>query len=143
MSLPTKADRLHGVGHHDALFKGNPLGMVPLPQAPRRKDRHLYDKEKVRSLIGSKDAPTKDYDVRTLHATQPHVTRAGVKHYMEKGEEGGTYARGGGNAKPTVYEREDGVNILLSGHHRAVAALLKGKPLNARYTKGPWPAKDA
>jgi hypothetical protein len=38
-----------------------------------------------------------------------------------------------------VYHREDDdQDLLLSGHHRAGAALLRGEPLKARLFQGGW-----
>jgi hypothetical protein len=54
-------------------------------------------------------------------------------------EQGTTYAdhHDPGNADPVVLVRErDGAHLLLAGHHRATAALLRGVPLLARVVGG-------
>lgn len=82
-------------------------------------------------------------DPRLLQSTQPGVTRAGVAHYLNdrQWESGGaTYADQGnaGNAYPTVYRRSrDNAHLLLGGHHRATAALMRGETLPARVIEGP------
>ena len=42
-----------------------------------------------------------------------------------------------GNKYPTVYVRPSGQWDILSGHHRATAALLKGEALRARVIRQP------
>jgi hypothetical protein len=63
------------------------------------------------------------------------VTRSGVEYYsgQEYDRTGETFADNekAGNRFPVVYSRNDGTNIILSGHHRATAALLQGRPLRA------------
>jgi hypothetical protein len=76
----------------------------------------------------------RELDPRDLHATQGTVTRPGVNYYMgnEYQETGRTYAdmHQAGNRYPVVYTR-GGQNKLLSGHHRATAALLRGEQFRA------------
>lgn len=113
---------------------------APWPRAGRRKAQRDYDPDVLRqALEGPQDLT--DVDPRNLHSTQPNITRGGVDYYMgdEYEKTGTTFADQGnaGNRFPVVYERE-GVNVLLSGHHRATAALLQGRPLPARRVVGPW-----
>jgi len=73
-----------------------------------------------------------------LHAPPVLV---GVVHYLGTvfREQGTTYAdhNDPGNADPVVLVRErDGAHLLLAGHHRATAALLRGVPLLARLVGG-------
>lgn len=144
-----RADDLYGKGDPDALFDGHPVRPVPFPRASRRKDFQDYDSSLVESALKRQNSENDlvDVDPRTVHATQPSVTRQGVKHYMEHpdyhkaGAE--TFADKGnaGNRVPFVYDREDGQRLLLSGHHRAVTALLNGKSFKARRVEGPWGPK--
>jgi len=41
-----------------------------------------------------------------------------------------------GNQMPVVYNKSNGQNVLLSGHHRAQAALLQGRQFDARQVYG-------
>lgn len=131
---------LFGSGDADELFHGAPDAGTPWPSEPKRKGGR-YDQGKVRAMLMQGDrVQIEEVDPRFLHATQPRVTRAGVQHYL-----GGQYERTGrtfadqgdpGNRFPVVYERDDGKNLLLSGHHRGVSALLRGEGLRARRVRG-------
>lgn len=139
-----RAKGLQGANDVRAIFGEHGL-VAPAPWArgARRKDRMDYDRDVVtRALTGP--PKTEEIDPVNLHATQPKITRGGVQYYMgdQYDRTGRTFADMGnaGNRFPVVYEREDGQNLLLSGHHRATAALLKGQPLRARRTSGPWGA---
>lgn len=85
---------------------------------------------------------TEDVDPRLLMGTQGGLTHAGMKHYMESDAYdriGETYADRAniGNRHPVVYQNNDvGARFILSGHHRATAALLKGQPLKAVVVHG-------
>lgn len=141
----------HWGGGLNSLFPSDEDGprsvaVVPWQQAGQRKDRKTYDEDLVaRSITHPHEFPIEDVDPRELRATQPKVLRAGVKHYMENNE--GTYGEqnGGdrklGNDVPRIYHREDGQKIILTGHHRAAAALLKGEPLRAMVIRGGWGAE--
>lgn len=125
---------------------------TPFPRAGQRKDRQMVDQETVAKHLKNPPVLT-DVDPRTLQSTQPAITRGGVKHYLsgEYERTGATYADQGnaGNRYPVVYARSrEGTstvdNILLSGHHRAAAALIKGQPVRARVVEGGWgPARGS
>lgn len=127
------------------------LSTTPWGQAGRRKDRQDYDPDLVQGAISSPTTDVTDIDPRHLRATQPMVTRGGVQHYMESDDwqQGGqTYAdqNNPGNRVPVVYSRQNEFrtedwqpeyeHLLLSGHHRAGAALLQGKQFPARHIIG-------
>jgi GNAT superfamily N-acetyltransferase len=138
----------HWGGGLESLFPSDEDGprsvaAVPWQQAGMRKDRKTYDENLVaRSITHPHEFPIEDVDPRDLRATQPKVIRAGVKHYMENPERTYGEDNGGdrrlGNDVPRIYHREDGQKIILSGHHRAAAALLKGEPLKAMVIHGGW-----
>jgi GNAT superfamily N-acetyltransferase len=116
---------------------------VPWPAAARNKNRRDYDPEVVKNAMQNPHHyHSEEIDPRDLHATQPSITRAGVSHYMsdEYKTKGTTFAdqHNIGNQRPTIYQREDGQNLILAGHHRAAAALLKGEPLHGVVLQGPW-----
>lgn len=82
-------------------------------------------------------------DPRLLMATQSSVTGRGMKYYMHPDNEyerhGATFADQGnvGNRHPVVYQNDEiGARFVLSGHHRATAAILKGRPLHAIVVRG-------
>lgn len=82
-------------------------------------------------------------DPRLLMATQTGVTNRGMKYYMNPENDyerhGATFADRGniGNRHPVIYQNDDiGARFLLSGHHRATAAILRGTPLHAVVVHG-------
>lgn len=108
-----------------------------------------YDLDIARDAIRDSDYPITEVDPRTLSSTQPSVTRDGVRHYMsdEYRETGETYAdqnhkagaHTAGNKVPLIYHTDDDrENVILSGHHRATAAMLGGQMLKAKVVTGPW-----
>jgi hypothetical protein len=134
--------RHYGTGDLKPAFGEASKVMTPFTQTIQRKAKLHYDKALVHQAITDPDHPVEKVDTRNLESTQPDVTRAGVEHYM-----GDDYARKGmlysdhsqvGNQVPVVYHWDDGHQILLSGHHRATAAFLRGEPLEAKVVQGPW-----
>ena len=144
-------DRLYGSDDVDALFHGNPLASAPFTPAGRSTKKMDYDKDLVHdALVHPARHQLQAVDPRELRSTQPSVTRAGVQHYMNPDnpyeKTGETFAEQDniGNRRPIVYDREDGersCKLILSGHHRAAAALLHGKPLQAVVVRGGWGPK--
>jgi hypothetical protein len=128
---------LHGAGDPEALFRGAPKTVAPWPSAGRTKTGPGYDRAAVQAALQNPDHPVRHVDPRYLHASQPWVTRAGVDYYMtpEYERTGETFAdqNDPGNQRPVVVRDVAGRNRLLSGHHRAVSALLKGKQFRALY----------
>lgn len=123
----SRAEMLYGAGDIDALFHGGVITVVPWKQAGGRQGEPLYDEDKVNEAV--RNPVLRDTDPRHLTATQGMVTYAGVKHYMDndtlyKDE------HKAGNQHPLVYHRGD-ESMLLSGHHRAVKALLRGEQFGA------------
>ena len=144
MVAPKGADQFYGKGLN-SLFPegGSEVTTIPFPAAGRRKDRDAYDKDLVHKTLAN-PVSTEQFDPRTLHATQPGVTRGGVAHYMDPSNQG-LYANAheAGNQHPVIYSRKDCVDcpethMLLSGHHRATAALLQGRQLTGVRVQGGW-----
>jgi hypothetical protein len=135
-------DQFYGRGL-DSLFPegSSSIRTAPWQSASRRKANQDYDPDVARHLLRNPPSLS-EVDPRTLRATQPMIHRPGVEHYMgsEYGETGRTFADNDkvGNKFPLVYKREDGQSLILSGHHRAAAALAKGEPLRAIVGEGPW-----
>lgn len=130
-----RAHAAYGSNDPSKLFGASPSAPVPWPNGGKTKRGLPYDPERVNSVL--RQPPNLvDVDPRHLHATQSSIVREHTNFYM-----GDEYERTGntsadranvGNRFPVVYRHEDGRNLLLSGHHRASAALLKGQPLRAR-----------
>ena len=122
---------------------GEPTGTTMWPRGGKSKKGTEWDKGRVKAAL---EAPkerqnVRPVDPRQLHATQPSVTRTGVNYYMgnDYKDTGRTFAdhQNTGNAQPVVYRHESGKNFLLSGHHRATAAVLQGEQLNALIVEPP------
>ena len=150
---PTREERLHslyGSGEEGMarLFGGHPTTPVPWQRASMMKKRQPYDSSLVAHELTRPIGPEglSHVDPRHLVATQAGITHAGVQHYMSNQfrEHGRTFADQHmlGNQHPFVYAREKPggghEELLLSGHHRATAALLRGEPLHARRVVGGW-----
>lgn len=154
----SRADEFFGTGAHprtateglDKMFpEGGLITTAPWPAVSRSRSRpRVFDRDTVAKELMQPPRPQRDlptFDPRHLLANQPQVTREGVSHYMK-----GDYERTGrtfrdrdqiGNRQPVVYRRparEGGTeDVILSGHHRAAAALLQGKQFRARLVEGP------
>ena len=133
-----------------------PLRTVPWASASRLKAYSPWDQELVaRTLSGRSQPPLTDVDPIDLRANQPSITRAGVSYYAGSGSDyhktGKTFenSNNAGNRFPVIYRREPSPinpragaeNVILSGHHRAAAALAMGRPLKAIMLEGPWGPK--
>lgn len=142
MGLKPRYSRLYGSNDVNSLFGDSPKTPVPWDRAGRRRDRADFDQDRIKGVLMHPDRhEIVEMDPRELHATQPEVTRGGTSYYMgdEYQKTGRTFAdhADAANRVPLVYSRE-GQNVLLTGHHRATAALLQGKQFNARQIEGPW-----
>lgn len=127
-----RIDAAWGSNDPDTLFHGAPITSVPWPAAGRRKDRKDFDQGRVNEAVSSPHlTPT---DPRTLKATQGQLTYAGVSHYLKSST---LYADShqAGNQHPVVYHRGED-HLLLSGHHRAAKALLRGEQFDAIHVTG-------
>jgi len=139
---------LHGSGESGfrQLFPGEQSSaLTPWSGVGGLKHRAPYEQSKVSAALREPASNLVEVDPRNLRATQPEITRPGVDYYMgqEHRRTGETFAdrMSPGNRYPVVYSRthpETGnvENMILSGHHRAAAALLQGRQLHARYIQG-------
>lgn len=120
----------------ESVFPEGSVGVttIPLPAASRRKDEPLYDREIVAERL-AQPVQLSNFDPRTLHASQRGVTREGVEYYVDNpnyASTGRTYADQDqpGNRYPVIYRNPTTKQlVVLSGHHRAVAALVAGRPV--------------
>lgn len=133
-----RSESLFGSGRATTLFGNAQITPTPWTGAGKKKDGSHHNQELIRKTM-QEPPVVESIDPRYLHSTQPSVVRSHVSDYM--GEAGEEYKRTGktvadqgnvGNQWPTVYERRDGRRDILSGHHRATSALLKGEPLQGR-----------
>ena len=148
--IPPRVAALYGSGDPGQIFGGQAKAPVPWKQPIMRRDRQTYNPEVVRNELlqpVSREHGLVPVDPRHLQATQPHLVRAAVEHYMSDQfkQTGQRFAdqHNVGNHHPFVYSRQrdnadEPDEILLAGHHRAAAALLKGEPLMARRVQGGW-----
>lgn len=136
-----RASRAWGSGRVDLLFGDGPVAPTPWSQMSRRRSHADYDLGVLSELLDEPPVLT-EIDPRGLRSTQPALTRPGVAYYLTRAyvTTGRTYADYDrtANRYPVVYRREDGQDLIISGHHRAAAALLDGCPLSARLVGGPW-----
>jgi hypothetical protein len=107
------------------------MGSVPFPGSDS--NRRAVPQE---AKEGYKRWDVKEVDPRELVATQSSVRSDALSHYMDLSniKAGHLFdkTRDESNDHPTVvgFQRQ---KFILSGHHRATAALLRGEPLAARY----------
>ena len=130
-----QVNKAYGSNDPDVLFQGRPQAGTPWPKAAKQKKGQTWNKDLIRETLSAPPV-LENVDPRALHATQPNIIRPHVRHYM-----GGEYEETGktaadpdnvGNQYPVVYAHPSGRWDILSGHHRAAAALLKGEALRAR-----------
>lgn len=136
-----RVHRAYGSNDPDTLFGPAPTAVAPWPKAGRLKKGTQFDHDAIARVLQAPPSLT-EFDPRHLHATQGSITRPGVDYYMNQPDYeqmGRTYADQGnvGNRFPVVYEDVQGRYNILSGHHRATAALLRGTPFMARHVLGP------
>ena len=139
----SRVNRMHGSRDLDKVSSSAAApGVAPWPGAGKSKNAPLYDQNVVREAL-TQPRSQKDIrpqDPRQLHATQTGLTRGGVGHYMsdEYAQTGRMHADGSnvGNVNPVMYHKKDGRSLILSGHHRAGAALLQGKQFDAQHVFG-------
>ena len=134
--------RLHGAKDIHALFPRDiPATGTPWPSASRRKGEPKFDQEAVSAEL-SRPPSLVRIDPRILSSGQPGLVRAGVAHYLdnpEYAEVGHTFEAGRnlGNQFPFVVTKRHPVagheHVIISGHHRAAAALLRGEHLRTRW----------
>jgi len=123
-----------GCGDLDLCFKGAAKTIVPWPSAGRRKEEPRTPVATVQHLL---TAPPRlhEVDPRTLYASQPWVLRTHTGYYLTGEWEltGRTSAdmHSSANRYPTFAERS-GQLVIITGHHRSLAALIRGQPVLAR-----------
>jgi len=129
----------------DAVFGQASDVTLPWRSAGGLKHRHPWDQALVRAAVHWDAGEFVEIDPRVLTASQPAAIRAGVDYYLNRRtyeDTGWTYAdqHNPGNRIPIIYSRTDDhhrtVDIILSGHHRSMAALIAGRPLFARRITG-------
>lgn len=123
----------------DQLFHGAARATVPWSPRSRLKREPPYDADLISATLrGPQHLAPVDPD--GLRASQPYVTRAGVVYYLSDSYEltGETYADhlDRSNRFPLIWLAPNGQRVILTGHHRSAAALLRGSPVWARVVPG-------
>jgi hypothetical protein len=116
---------------------GVPTTVSPFPQASPSKTHRTYNPRLVDEALSNPEPNLEPVDPRNLHGSQPGLTRAGVAHYMDNPDTLFADGHQAGNQHPVVFHDEvRDRDVLLSGHHRATAALLRGEQFNAVRVSG-------
>jgi len=124
----------------DGIFGAGQTAPTPWPRFPKLKGQRPYDPALVAAKLREPPVLEK-VDPRPLYSTQPGLVRSHVDYYT--GSEYHTTGRTAAdqtvreNRFPIVYVRRDGRSLLLTGHHRAAAALVQGKDLDAIVVREP------
>jgi hypothetical protein len=112
---------------------------VPFPRAQRRRQQHDYETDQVRAAVALSRASL--IDPAKLAATQAAVAKPAVEFYL-----GDRYTMTGDtyqghlssrNRLPLIYLRDDSA-LILAGHHRATAAPIQNRDLEAIVISGGW-----
>ncbi len=135
-------DTLDRALHHGVagIFGEGIVGGTPWPTAPRRKGEKVYNQALVTEAL-RKPPVLEKVDPRMLFATQSGLVKSHVSYYMtdEYKRTGRTSAdqENVGNAFPVIYVNKREQHIILSGHHRAAAAMIQGQDLDAIVVREP------
>jgi hypothetical protein len=135
LDRPGSSARSWDCGSMDILFGPHSQVVAPWPRAPRRKGQPAFDVTAVPALL---DAPVDlvEVDPRELWANQTWVVRGHADYYLT-----GRWERSGEtsadrhielNRFPVVVPDHRQRLVIISGHHRAAAALIEGRPLLVR-----------
>lgn len=140
--MTSGAHRLYGKGKWRAMFGDGPTAGTPWPHGGMNPKLSEKIKPEVAKVVSDPGKHVAQVDPRELHSNQGSLTRDGVAYYLHSPEynrTGRTYADQdqAGNQHPVVLRRTNGRHVILSGHHRAAAALLKGQPLTAAVVHEP------
>lgn len=135
MTPVAAVERLWSTGELDSVFRDADRTVVPWPSAPRRRGHPTVTPAVAKALLSGAPALA-DIDPRQLHATQTWVVRHHAAYYRS-----GRWERTGAtsadpwslqNRYPLLHVDEHGCLVLLGGHHRALVALVEGRPLRGR-----------
>lgn len=129
------AHNLYGKNAWRPMFGDAPTAMAPwrgTNLGPGARERA----KKIAKVVANPGPHVQALDPRELQSTQPSVSRAGVAYYLHSTEyrdHGHTFADQDqpGNQTPVVWKKKNGQHVILSGHHRAAADLLRGRPFRA------------
>lgn len=142
--VPERVTRYFRSSLH-AVFADHADVVLPWRGAGRLRHRQPYDRALVAAVIGGRAGELVEIDPRVLTATQSGATRAGVDYYLNQRtyeDTGWTYAdrHHPGNRIPIIYSRTNDhgqtIEMILSGHHRSLAALIAAIPVLARRVSG-------
>lgn len=134
LSIPAPVARLWGCGSLEPVFHGAPITTLPWPPVPRRKHALRVAPDLVEAVLAGPPHLV-DLDPRRLFATQRSVVHQHAAYYLT-----GEWERTGrtsadqasiANRYPLVVV-DRGRPVIVGGHHRALAALVEGRPVRAR-----------
>ena len=129
----------------DRLFAGHDKVLVPWPRAGRLKHPDPTEQTRLKSYLARPPQLT-DVDPRDLRAGQPWILRQHVEFYLSGvWERTGTTSADMGHAAnrfPVVVVSAGGERVIVSGHHRAAAALIGGWPLRCRLVEDNYPSRS-
>ena len=129
------AESLFGAADLDDYFGDHDVAVVPWPRATRQRDRALVSSVDLDALL-SGPPHLVDLDPRWLYATQPSVVAQHARYYTtDEWERSGITSADRhqvANRYPLVHRDRRGRSLLLAGHHRALVALIHGRPVRTR-----------
>lgn len=136
-----RTDEFFGANNVDHMFPHGALTTsVPWAPAGPTRTHRAYDVRAVTEAVNNPQQFKPELlDPRGLRATQPGLQRAATKYYLDNPNPARTFADPDhvGNQTPVAFHNEmTGHTAILSGHHRAAAALLRGDQFNAIVVSG-------
>jgi hypothetical protein len=134
-----QADRVYGQGIESMFSGGKVEDIAPWKTYSRKKGQKStwFVDQDLLAKARRGDAVEQDVDPRYLYNLQGGLTLEGVQRYVNDPNAAPAPDGGWVNDRPVVYQRANGDRILLSGNHRAAAALVQGRPLRAVLVQEP------
>jgi hypothetical protein len=116
------------------------ITMQPVTSVPYEQGKANVDWDKTEKINRVPLQTVNPDELSNIHASQPGLQHAALKHYMSPNQFGGALfdkSQSESNDFPVVFDNEEtGERTLLSGHHRTTAAILQGRELRARVIRG-------
>lgn len=136
--------KAHGCGSVDAFFGEEDRIACPWPQVPVGE---MDPKLSGTPYVMSSPPALAALDPRELWATQPWLLRHHVEYYTsgiwERTGETSADMDDDTNRFPIVLHDSQGRPVILTGHHRAAAALIEGRKLRVRWAANSFASRRA